>query len=76
MAAAEGGMAEGADGGALSRRPRVVILGSGWSSVSLIKALPENIRYVCNVYTGRVSGLTTRLTTGRTLLSRSGHSEP
>ncbi|WIA41047.1 hypothetical protein OEZ86_004683 [Tetradesmus obliquus] len=29
---------------AASNRPRVVILGSGWASMSMIKALPENIR--------------------------------
>jgi hypothetical protein len=31
-------------GAAVSTRPRVVIMGSGWASMSMIKALPENIR--------------------------------
>jgi hypothetical protein len=31
-------------GAAVSTRPRVVILGSGWASMSMIKALPETIR--------------------------------
>lgn len=28
-------------------RPRVVVLGSGWASMSFIKALPESVRYSC-----------------------------
>jgi hypothetical protein len=31
-------------GAAVSTRPRVVVLGSGWAAMSMIKALPDNIK--------------------------------